>query len=76
MKYKDFKTMSPNDMKNIVGGNFPKTQMACTCTGGTGGSTICPYTNLTGFLNCGAAALGYCTSHGGTGMECDFGSTA
>ena len=37
MKYKDFKTMSQNEMKNVIGGNATATKTACgTCTNMTG----------------------------------------
>lgn len=44
MKYKDFKTMTSNEMKNIIGGDVPVERETCgTCPSSTqgGGQLTC-----------------------------------
>ena len=64
MKYKDFKTMSQNEMKQILGGNPPADGGACgTCTTGD---------KLPSTLNCTESKLvpGYCEKPTTCTSEC------
>ena len=68
MKYKDFKMMSKEGMKNVKGGDAPLNQMVCTC----GSNTIaCGYNTNQGAENCFNMAADYCRTHnGGPYMDC------
>lgn len=63
MKYKDFKMLSQDDMKQILGGNAPSEPDSCSTTCGCGSASI----------SCVAGEL--CTAVNGVKVYCYVGST-
>jgi bacteriocin-like protein len=57
MKYKDFKTMSNQEMKEVVGGTQPA--LICVCSGGNNATFVCGYSTPTGQDNCMNAAFNF-----------------
>jgi bacteriocin-like protein len=74
MKYKDFKTMSQNEMKEIKGGNAPMVYV-CTCNTPNMETVVCGYSTYTGYTNCVQGASQFLTSTcGNAGGSCSSGS--
>jgi natural product precursor len=65
LKFKIMKTLSRDEMKNVMGGKL----MVCTCGNET---VVCSYSSVGSAIRCGATALGYCNAHGSSSMDCNF----
>ncbi|MCB0709724.1 MAG: bacteriocin [Chitinophagaceae bacterium] len=73
MKYKDFKVMTQNEMKNVIGGNEPPLNCSHSCPAGQSaqGCTGCDHCsdikdangNVTGLRTCADATENNCTNH-------------
>lgn len=59
------KTLSRNEMKNVMGGRL----MVCTCGSET---VVCSYSSFASGVACTARALGYCSSTGNGAATCDY----